>query len=95
MSNWLGFSLTPHLRLDDDVVGGRTGFGRDEQNSQTGTSPPMSVMPLRSDGSLCVMDSFRPPSAAAAAAPPGSYIFFCSALLSSGWILLFYCTYIM
>lgn len=72
MSNWLGFSLTPHLRLDDDGVG--NGFGRDEQNSHTGNNPPppMSVMPLRPDGSLGVMNSLRPRSAAA---PPGIYIY--------------------
>lgn len=46
MSKWLGFSLTPHLRIDQ-------GFGRDEQGGFS------SVMPLRSDGSLCVVDPFR------------------------------------
>lgn len=51
MSNWLGFSLTPHLRIDE-------GFGRDEQHQQQGGF----VMPLRSDGSLCVIDPFRRPS---------------------------------
>ncbi|KAK9266697.1 hypothetical protein L1049_027314 [Liquidambar formosana] len=50
MSNWLGFSLTPHLRIDE-------GFRRDDQGE--GFSPHLSVMPLRSDGSLCVMDPFR------------------------------------
>ncbi|KAJ4824972.1 hypothetical protein Tsubulata_014343, partial [Turnera subulata] len=48
MSNWLGFSLTPHLRIDE-------GFGREEQGG-------FSVMPLRSDGSLCVVDPFRRPA---------------------------------
>ncbi|XVE88629.1 hypothetical protein DITRI_Ditri19aG0085100 [Diplodiscus trichospermus] len=46
MSNWLGFSLTPHLRIDESF--GREGHG--------GFS---SVMSLRSDGSLCVVDPFR------------------------------------
>lgn len=50
MSNWLGFSLTPHLRIDE-------GFGSREE--QEGFS---SLMPLRSDGSLCVVDPFRRPS---------------------------------
>jgi AP2-like factor (ANT lineage) len=51
MSNWLGFSLTPHLRIDE-------GFGRETQDH--GAFPPhLSVMPLRSDGSLCAADPFR------------------------------------
>ncbi|GLU22461.1 hypothetical protein SLE2022_385340 [Rubroshorea leprosula] len=49
MSNWLGFSLTPHLRINE-------GFSREEQ------SAGFSAMPLRSDGSLCVVDPFRRPS---------------------------------
>ena len=51
MSNWLGFSLTPHLRIDE-------GFGRDEQQNQQQEGGG-SVMPLRSDGSLCDIDPFR------------------------------------
>ncbi|KAI4329090.1 hypothetical protein L6164_021391 [Bauhinia variegata] len=50
MSNWLGFSLTPHLRIDE-------GFVRETQDQRGGFPPPhphLSVMPLRSDGSLCV-----------------------------------------
>ncbi|KAA8541638.1 hypothetical protein F0562_022790 [Nyssa sinensis] len=56
MSNWLGFSLTPHLRIDDET------FGREDQRGGGGGtcfSPHMSAMPLRSDGSLCVIDPFR------------------------------------
>jgi hypothetical protein len=49
MSNWLGFSLSPHLRVDED-------FGREDQAAS------FSVMPLLSDGSLCVADPFRRPS---------------------------------
>ncbi|KAL4308104.1 hypothetical protein GQ457_01G039070 [Hibiscus cannabinus] len=46
MSNWLGFSVTPpDLRIDES-------FGREEH----GAFP--SLMPLRSDGSLCVVDPF-------------------------------------
>ncbi|KAG4150542.1 hypothetical protein ERO13_D04G010000v2 [Gossypium hirsutum] len=52
MSNWLGFSLTPDLRIDES-------FGREDH----GDFP--SVMPLRSDGSLCVVDPFRRFSTAA------------------------------
>ena len=75
MSNWLGLSLTPHLRIDE-------GFGRDEQQNQQQEGGGF-VMPLRSDGSLCDMDPFRRPSgsedwiyeteirAAAAADPSG------------------------
>ncbi|XVF25212.1 hypothetical protein REPUB_Repub13aG0193600 [Reevesia pubescens] len=46
MSNWLGFSLTPHLRIDEN-------FGREDHGGFS------SLMPLRSDGSLCVVDPFR------------------------------------
>ncbi|OMO66129.1 hypothetical protein COLO4_30759 [Corchorus olitorius] len=46
MSNWLGFSLTPHLRIDES-------FSREDHGAFS------SVMPLRSDGSLCVVDPFR------------------------------------
>ncbi|KAL2336450.1 hypothetical protein Fmac_010896 [Flemingia macrophylla] len=58
MSNWLGFSLTPHFRVDED-------FGRENQERGGGggypppsSHPHLSAMPLRSDGSLCVGDSF-------------------------------------
>lgn len=56
MSNWLGFSLTPDLRIDES-------FGREDH----GGFP--SVMPLRSDGSLCVVDPFRRSSTAADEGP--------------------------
>ncbi|XWS16168.1 hypothetical protein CRYUN_Cryun34aG0062100 [Craigia yunnanensis] len=46
MSNWLGFSVTPDLRIDES-------FGREEHGGFS------SLMPLRSDGSLCVVDPFR------------------------------------
>ncbi|KAK8519684.1 hypothetical protein V6N13_104796 [Hibiscus sabdariffa] len=52
MSNWLEFSLIPDLTIDES-------FGREDH----GGSP--SVMPLRSDGSLCVVDPFRRSSSAA------------------------------
>ncbi|CAL0326115.1 unnamed protein product [Lupinus luteus] len=50
MNNWLGFSLTPHLRIDED-------FGRENQDHHVHPRH-LSVMPLHSDGSLCVADSF-------------------------------------
>ncbi|KAJ0008338.1 hypothetical protein Pint_29089 [Pistacia integerrima] len=63
MSNWLGFSLTPHLRIDEGYV------GREDQEPPCFSTPhhhrhhdedsSFSVMPLRSDGSLCVVDPFR------------------------------------
>ena len=79
MSNWLGFSLTPHLRIDEE-------FGTENQNQNhvaegseigrnyvpTSSHPHphhLSIMPLRSDGSLCVSDSFT---------PQGIYIIACS-----------------
>ena len=54
MSNWLGFSLTPHLRIDE-------GFWRDEQQNQQQEGGGF-VMPLLFDDSLCDMDPFRRPS---------------------------------
>ncbi|KAK7294434.1 hypothetical protein RJT34_17323 [Clitoria ternatea] len=71
MSNWLGFSLTPHLRIDEE-------FGRENQDRGGGgpypsphppppppssSHPHLSVMPLRSDGSLCVAESYSHSSA--------------------------------
>ncbi|XP_044485129.1 AP2-like ethylene-responsive transcription factor AIL1 [Mangifera indica] len=60
MSNWLGFSLTPHLRIDEGFV------GREDQEPPCFSTPHhhhddsyLSVMPLHSDGSLCVIDPFR------------------------------------
>lgn len=52
MSNWLGFSLSPHLRIDE-------GFGRETQDHGIFPAHLTSVMPLRSDGSLCAADPFR------------------------------------
>ncbi|XVF74330.1 hypothetical protein PTKIN_Ptkin13bG0101800 [Pterospermum kingtungense] len=46
MSNWLGFSLSPHLRIDES-------FGGEDHGAFS------SVMPLRSDGSFCVVDPFH------------------------------------
>lgn len=55
MSNWLGFSLTPHLRIDE-------GFGREEDEQNQQQQQASFIMPLRSDGSLCVMDPYRRPT---------------------------------
>jgi len=61
----LGFSLTPHLRIDEEF--GRENQERGEEGEGAGAGgyhpppsshPHLSVMPLRSDGSLCVADSF-------------------------------------
>ncbi|XP_068663928.1 AP2-like ethylene-responsive transcription factor AIL1 [Aristolochia californica] len=64
MNNWLGFSLSPHLSIDGDESRGDEGgsdvgccyegFGGGEEGFSH-----LSVMPLRSDGSLCVMEAFR------------------------------------
>ncbi|KAJ1396336.1 WD repeat-containing protein 70 [Sesbania bispinosa] len=57
-STRMGFSLTPHLRIDEE-------FGKESQDRGGGgegypsSHPHLSVMSLRSDGSLCVADSFR------------------------------------
>lgn len=45
MSNWLGFSLTPHLRIHDAAA------AADEQPDHAAFPH---LMPLRSDGSLCI-----------------------------------------
>lgn len=75
MSNWLGFSLTPHLRIDEDAPpdfepsstdqqnNTSTATAADEEKEQTNCfSAPntsSSVMPLRSDGSLCVQGKIK------------------------------------
>ncbi|XP_038692996.1 AP2-like ethylene-responsive transcription factor AIL1 [Tripterygium wilfordii] len=74
-NNWLGFSLTPHLRIDEGF-----GSGEDHEQAQAaaGAARPgggfshhnMPVMPLRSDGSLCVVDPFGRPSASS---PPADW----------------------
>ncbi|KAL3343929.1 hypothetical protein AABB24_027452 [Solanum stoloniferum] len=54
MSNWLGFSLTPDFRIDDDEEEVKNYEKRNEAAGNT----PLSVMPLSSNGSLCMMDPF-------------------------------------
>ncbi|PON88912.1 AP2/ERF transcription factor [Trema orientale] len=61
MSNWLGFSLTPHLRIHEGFQAGREedqdvhgGGGFPHPHPHHHHHHPISVMPLRSDGSLCV-----------------------------------------
>ncbi|XP_047159102.1 AP2-like ethylene-responsive transcription factor AIL1 isoform X1 [Vigna umbellata] len=63
MNNWLGFSLTPHLRIDEEFgrenqERGEEGEGGGGYHPRPSSHPHLSVMPLRSDGSLCVADSF-------------------------------------
>lgn len=53
MSNWLGFSLTPHLRLNGE------GYER-EEDGRGASSRATSLMPLRSDGSVFDANIFRP-----------------------------------
>ena len=66
MSNWLGFSLTPHLRIGEEFAtenqnhGEGSEAGRNYVPSSSHHHHHLSVMPLRSDGSLCVSDSFTP-----------------------------------
>ncbi|KAM6585373.1 hypothetical protein CsatB_012375 [Cannabis sativa] len=57
MSNWLGFSLTPHLRIHEDFQNGREedqNVHGDHHGFSHSHHSTMSAMPLRSDGSLCV-----------------------------------------
>lgn len=58
MSNWLGFSLTPHLRIDEEFERENQERGGGYHHPSPSCHPHLSVMPLRSDGSLCVADSF-------------------------------------
>lgn len=61
MSNWLGFSLTPHLRIHEGFDG-REEDQQEQDHGVVGFPPHMSGMPLRSDGSLCfAADPFRRP----------------------------------
>ena len=95
MSNWLGFSLTPHLRIDEE-------FGTENQNQNqnhvaegseigrnyvpTSSHPHphhLSIMPLRSDGSLCVSDSFT---------SQGIYMYI---LISLHVLVTFFCSYLL
>ncbi|KAF9689969.1 hypothetical protein SADUNF_Sadunf01G0147300 [Salix dunnii] len=48
MSNWVRFSLSPHLRVDED-------FGREDQATS------FSLMPLLFDGPFCVAEPFKLP----------------------------------
>ncbi|KAH0687729.1 hypothetical protein KY290_019330 [Solanum tuberosum] len=55
MSNWLGFSLTPDFRIDDDDEEEVKNY---ERRNEAAENTPLSVMPLSSNGSLCMMDPF-------------------------------------
>lgn len=55
MSNWLGFSLTPDFRIDDDDEEEVKNY---ERRNEAAENTPLSAMPLSSDGSLCMMDPF-------------------------------------
>ncbi|CAN6465603.1 unnamed protein product [Victoria cruziana] len=62
MNNWLAFSLAPHL----SIHGRRGAHGASEEDGGMGYSggelgfgEQMSMMPLRSDGSLCIMEALR------------------------------------
>ncbi|GMH03807.1 hypothetical protein Nepgr_005646 [Nepenthes gracilis] len=62
MSNWLGFSLTPHLRIDEDQDPPPPPPALTlPAPSSPSFSPPndMPVIRLRSDGSLCALNPFR------------------------------------
>ncbi|KAL6527324.1 hypothetical protein OROGR_016414 [Orobanche gracilis] len=72
--NWLGFSLSPHMKMEADNTASDpynhhchqtespphpssstfTGYGLSENG---GFQSPLSVMPLKSDGSLCIMEA--------------------------------------
>ncbi|KAL8139795.1 hypothetical protein V2J09_005816 [Rumex salicifolius] len=56
MSNWLGFSLNPHLRIDDDDD--HADPPPLQPSSAASTGCYLSVMPLRSDGSLSFLHPF-------------------------------------
>ncbi|KAL7154908.1 hypothetical protein ABFS83_03G035700 [Erythranthe nasuta] len=69
ISNWLGFSLSPHLKMESNSSS-NTSFYNSSSSSQhidfnggrqTSSTAhflsPLSVMPLKSDGSLCIIDA--------------------------------------
>nr|WAK85947.1 transcription factor AP7 [Nothapodytes nimmoniana] len=69
MSNWLRFSLTPNLRTDNEsfdreIQGEGSDGGGGAADGGGCFSPHILVMPLRSDGSLCVIDPFKCSNAA-------------------------------
>lgn len=55
MSNWLGFSLTPDFRIDDDDEEEVKNY---ERRNEAAENTPVSVMPLSTNRSLCMMDPF-------------------------------------
>nr|APG29271.1 ANT2 [Petunia x hybrida] len=71
-SNWLGFSLSPHMKMESEPQQNHHQYNHQTSQSYYLTSSPMngygvgehspfssslSVMPLKSDGSLCIMEA--------------------------------------
>lgn len=57
--NWLGFSLSPHMKMEDPHHHNvPTSFFISSSYGENGVfHSPLSVMPLKSDGSLCIMEA--------------------------------------
>lgn len=75
-TNWLGFSLSPHITMDGPPSSAAAtvsaavptsffhspphlnyGAYYEPQGENAGFYSPLSVMPLKSDGSLCIMEA--------------------------------------
>ncbi|CAN4085128.1 unnamed protein product [Withania somnifera] len=56
MSNWLGFSLTHDFRINNDD--GEDEVKNYQRRNEAAENTPLSVMPLSSNGSLCMMHPF-------------------------------------
>ncbi|KAG6400372.1 hypothetical protein SASPL_137200 [Salvia splendens] len=65
ISNWLGFSLSPHMKMEASAAAAANPSSSAPQNNNFYLSnfagadfhAPLSVMPLKSDGSLCLMEA--------------------------------------
>ncbi|KAJ6675972.1 AP2-LIKE ETHYLENE-RESPONSIVE TRANSCRIPTION FACTOR [Salix viminalis] len=56
-ANWLGFSLSPQMKMEIPQLNYGIYYGVDDQSEHGGFYSPLPVMPLKSDGSLCMMDA--------------------------------------
>lgn len=109
-NNWLGFSLSPHMKMEAVVTSapvssspvptgyvlssflsphnGMCSYGGESISTDSGISgegfqysvvaaaapPPLSVMPLKSDGSLCIMEALSRSHPQGTIKKPGIYL---------------------
>ncbi|ONK74981.1 uncharacterized protein A4U43_C03F12080 [Asparagus officinalis] len=61
MSTWLGFSLSSAPALSNQNQDETFSNHQSSNNNENSSNPPLTVMPLNSDGSICFLDpNFRP-----------------------------------